>query len=300
MPQPTATSWFLLILLGLIWGGSFLGVELALTGFSPLWVADIRLVLAAVVLVGASYAMGHGLPPVKTPVGRRIWLHCLGMALLSNAIPFVLLSWGQTQVTAGFAGITMAVVPLLVLPLAHFLVPGEVMSRKKLFGFIVGFAGVVLLIGPSSILEAGQGELDGLARIACIGAAACYAFGSIVTRRAPPGPSIAFGAAALILAAVILTPVAFFVSGLPEAASTKAWAGVLYLGLFPTALATILLVFVIKTAGPSFMSMVNYQVPVWAIILGMIFLGESLPSQFVGALVLILLGLFIAQYRRRR
>lgn len=299
MPQPTLQSWILLTLLGLIWGGSFLGVELALTGFSPFWVADIRLALAAVILVIASYAMGHGLPAFSTPVGRKIWLHCFGMALLSNAIPFTLLSWGQTQVTAGFAGITMAVVPLLVLPLAHFLVPGETLSRQKVIGFVIGFMGVAILIGPSKIMQAGKGDLEGLARLACVGAATCYAFGSIVTRRTPPVPALAFSAAAITMAALMLTPVAYFVEGAPGSAPFAAWMSVLYLGLFPTALATILLVYVIKTTGPSFLSMVNYQVPVWAVILGILFLGESLPSQFAGALALILLGLFVAQYRRR-
>ncbi|MHA3914631.1 DMT family transporter [Halovulum sp. GXIMD14793] len=299
MPKPTLLSWMLLTFLGLIWGGSFLAVEVALEGFTPAWIAAIRISLAAVIITIASYAMGHGLPDHRTKEGRRLWLHCLGMALFSNAIPFTLLSWGQTEVTAGFAGITMAIVPLLVLPLAHVFVPGEVLTKRKALGFVIGFAGVVVLIGPDSILKAGQGDLVGLARLACIASTLCYATGSIITRRAPPAHSMTFSAAALLLATVTLVPFAWMTEGIPTSTGAAPWLGVLYLALLPTAAATLLLVYVIKTAGPSFLSMVNYQVPVWAVLLGFIFLDETLPQAFFGALALILTGLAIAQARFR-
>lgn len=297
MPRQTPLAWVFLCLLALIWGGSFLAVELALEGFPPLTIAALRIAMAAVILTGVSFALGHGLPGAGDASGRRIWAHALGMALLSNAVPFSLLSWGQKYVTSGFAGITMAIVPLLVLPLAHVFVPGERMSMRKGIGFLVGFAGVVLLIGLGSILRPTNAEAEQLARIACLAAAACYALGSIVTRLCPPVPLLSLAAAALVLAAICLIPVALAVEGWPGPAPARAWAAVLYLGLFPTALATLLLVYVIKTAGPSFMSLVNYQVPVWAVVFGMLFLGESLPVQFIAALGLILAGLGISQSR---
>ena len=106
------------------------------------------------------------------------------MGVFSNALPFALLSWGQRHVTSGFAGITMAVVPLLVLPLAHLFVPGERMTARKVAGFVVGFAGVVLLIGTGGPSPAARA----LARLACVAASSCYAVGAIVTRLAPPRP----------------------------------------------------------------------------------------------------------------
>ena len=297
MPRPTALSWILLSLLALIWGGSFLAVEYALEGFQPLTIASLRISMAAVIVTAVSFAIGHGLPEMSTAMGRRVWLHAVGMALLSNAVPFSLLSWGQLHVTSGFAGITMAIVPLIVLPLAHFLVPGEQMSLRKSIGFTVGFAGVVLLIGPGSALNSSNAEAEGLARLACLGAAICYSLGSIVTRLTPPVPLLAFSSASLIIAAITLGPVALILEGWPDQATRDAWTAVIYLGLLPTAIATILLVYVIKTAGPSFMSLVNYQVPVWAIVFGMVFLDEALPIQFIAALVLILAGLAISQAR---
>lgn len=293
-PSPTPLAWLMLFLLGLTWGGSFLGIAKALTGFGPLTIAAARIGIAAVILTGIALASGAGLPSWSTRVGRRIWLHCLGMGIFSNALPFALLPWGQERVSSGFAGITMAVVPLLVLPLAHVFVPGERMTPRKAAGFVVGFFGVVLLIG-----QGGEGAAEGigLARLACVAASCSYAVGAIVTRLAPPGPTISFGAAGLLIASAISIPLALCFEGWPASPPVPALVGVLYLGVFPTALATVALVYVVQSAGPSFMSLVNYQVPVWAVILGLVALDEELPPQFLGALGLILLGLAVSQLR---
>ncbi len=293
--RPGLLQWSLLLTLGMIWGASFLGVEKALESFSPITIAALRIALAAIILTGASYAMGIGLPK-----DRRTWIFAFGMGLFSNAIPFTLLSWGQQYVTSGFAGITMAVVPLLVLPLSHFLIPGMRLTPIKALGFGIGFIGVVVLIGPARILQSGGGDIENIARIACVVASMCYAIGSVLTRLAPKGDAMAFSAAALIMGSLVALPIALAVEGMPAAPTLPALAGMLYLGIFPTALATIMLVFIVKTAGPPFLSLVNYQVPIWAVIIGMVVLKEDLPGSFIWALGLILLGLAVAQIKLRR
>ena len=295
MRNQAVINWMLLLFLGLIWGSSFLGVKLSLDSFGPITVAAIRVTIAAIILTSISFYMGHGLPATNTATGRKIWRHGFGMAIFTNAVPFSLLSWAQIHVSSGYAGITMAVVPLLVLPLSHFFLPGERLSPQKTFGFGVGFVGVVILIGPAQILESGGGDIENIARIACVIASFCYATGSIITRLAPHGPQMAFSSAALLLAAAMLVPVALIVEGFPDAPTQSALLGVLYLGLFPTALATVILVYVIKAAGPPFLSLVNYQVPVWAVVIGMVVLNETLPGQFVWALGFILIGLGVSQ-----
>jgi drug/metabolite transporter (DMT)-like permease len=292
--SPSLRAWLALGLLGLIWGGSFLAVAVALTGFGPLSIAAARIGIAAVILTALAFAAGQGLPPAGTARGRRIWLHCLGMGIFSNALPFALLSWGQRQVTSGFAGITMAVVPLLILPLAHLFVPGERMTWPKAAGFAIGFVGVALLVGTGG---GGPGESAGLARAACVAASCCYALGAIVTRLAPGGPYLSFAAGGLVLAAAAILPLALLVEGVPARPPLPALLAVLYLGVLPTAIATVLLVYVIQSAGASFLGLVNYQVPVWAVILGLVALGEELPPQFLGALALILAGLAVSQVR---
>ena len=298
--EPTAGSWALLALLGLIWGSSFLGVEMSLIDFKPITNAAIRVSLAAILLLAIALWTGHRLPGFATSTKKRIWLHCFGMGLFTNALPFSLLAWGQQQVTSSFAGVSMAVVPLLVLPLSHFLVPGERMTRAKVAGFAVGFVGVFLLVGGDSLLGGG-GTTPRLflAQIACVGASCCYAIGSIVTRLCPPIPTQSFAPTGLLLGSVMLIPPALFFEGLPQTASLPALAGVLYLALFPTAAATILLTVLIKRAGPPFLSLVNYQVPVWAVIIGAVVLLEPLPGHFLMALLVILAGLALSQFYDR-
>lgn len=297
--RPTPTDWLFLGFLGLIWGGSFLGMALALPGFDPVWVAALRIAIGAVALLVLLPLAGGALPGFKTPTERRIWAHCLGFALFTNVIPFLLLSWAIQHVTSGFAGITMAAVPLLVLPLAHWLVPGERLGLWKLFGFLLGFAGVLALIGPEALRAAFAGDDDGLARLACVGASACYALGSINTRLCPPVSQLGYSAAGLMLAAVIVLPIAVAVAPMPGAPGLVPVGAVVFLGLLPTALATLLLVRINRGAGPSFMSLVNYQVPVWSVVLGMAVLGEALPPQFLLALVLILAGLALGRVPAR-
>lgn len=295
--KPTLITWLLLLILGVLWGFSFLAVELALPAFAPLQIAALRIAIAAVIVTAASFALGDRLPAINTPTGRRIWLHCLGMALFSNALPFSLLSWAQLNVNSGFAGISMAVVPLMILPLAHVFVPGEHLTRSKLTGFLMGFAGVVILIGPAKILAGSGSSLESIARMTCVLASCSYACGAITTRTAPKGPALAFSSAALILASLIMLPLAYTLSPVPSAPQTDAILAIFYLAVFPTALATMMLVHIIKTAGPSFLSLVNYQVPIWAVLFGMIFLGEALPGSFLAALGLILFGMAISQGR---
>ncbi|GHA55191.1 ABC transporter permease [Amylibacter ulvae] len=296
MVQQTKTAWVLLFILGIVWGGSFMGAKLALASFGPMTVATLRLLIAAVFLLAINAARGGQLPGFSTPVDKRIWMHILAMGFFTNALPFSLLNWGQLYVTSGFAGITMAVVPLLILPLAHFLIAGEQMNFRKFIGFAIGFIGVVVLIGPSSLLTNSGASMEPTARMACIAAACCYAIGSMNTRLCPPVPTISYSAAGLLLGTLMLLPVALYFEGIPNAPTTSALMGTIYLGIFPTALATLMLVYVINTAGPSFLSLVNYQVPIWAVIFGVLLLGEALPSQFIAALGLILIGLLISQW----
>jgi drug/metabolite transporter (DMT)-like permease len=111
---------------------------------------------------------------------------------------------------------------------------------------------------------------------------------------------VSFAAAGLLVGSSIMVPVALLNEGLPSLPTEiTPIFGVIYLGIFPTAIATLLLVRVIKSTGPSFLSLVNYQVPVWAVVFGIIILGEPLPTSFLGALALILLGLGISQKKRR-
>lgn len=287
-------NWLRIVVLAAIWGASFMSVSVALEGVGPLTVVAVRLGLGAAFLVVLSFALGHGLPPVRGRPAGRIWAFVLAMAVFSNALPFLLLSWGQQVVASGFAGVCMAVVPLLVLPLAHVFVPGEVMSLRRLVGFCIGTAGVIVLIGPGAFASTGE-SFESLAKMACVGAACCYAIGGIFTRLCPAVDLLALAAAVLLVAAVLFAPVALYVEGWPRDVPPLSLAALLYLGLLPTGVAQILLVMVIRDAGPVFLGLVNYQVPVWSVIFGVVLLAEPLPPSLLLAMALILAGVALSQ-----
>jgi len=284
-------NWVRLATLGLIWGGSFPLVEVALEGFAPLTLAATRLGLAAAMLIPLSFLYG-GLPK-----GGRVWMYALAVAILSNALPFALLSWGQTYVTAGVAGVAMAVMPLMALPLSHFLVPGESMSSKGMLGLGIGFIGVLFLIGFDTLAQLGGAGIEVLAQFACLAATVCYVTGSIAIKRAPPAHPIAFAAAAMLLASIFAIPVALLVEGQPAMPDAKSALAMVVLAFGPTVIALMLMLKILTTAGPPFLSLVNYQVPVWATIFGAFFLGETIEPRLAVALFLILIGVAVSQGR---
>ncbi len=289
---PSVADWALLLTLGLIWGASFMAVTVATAGFGPLSITAGRIGLGALILLAVLPLVRVGLP-VRTSLK-----HAAGLGFFSMALPFFLLSWSQTRLPSGFVGVSMAMSPLLTLVLAHFLIAGERATPRKLLGIAVGFGGVVLLIGGEAFTPAGGPE-EFLARLAAAGAAASYALGAIITRRAPRAADpVGFAALATALAALMVVPPALLLEGLPALPPVPALTALVFLGLIPTALANLMLVAIIRSAGPSFVSLVNYQVPLWSVLFGWAFLAESLPPGVFAALGLILAGLGLTQWRR--
>jgi drug/metabolite transporter (DMT)-like permease len=292
-PEITAKSWIMIAVLGLTWGGTFLVIELALEGITPFWLAAARISFGAVLTVAIWLARGGRLFAASPTFAQ--WGNLVFIALLSSAVPFMLLSWGQQFVTSGFAGVSMASVALMVLPLAHFLVPGERMTWRRLAGFLIGFVGVVLLIG-TQVFESSGATLELAGRMACIGAAACYAVSSIQMRRLPNVDPVGLSAILLVIGALCVVPVAWAVEGPPPRPDAYTLMTVAFLGLVPTAAANLLRVTVVRTAGPVFMSLVNYQVPIWSVLLGALILSEALPPSLLWAMSLILVGVGVSQF----
>ncbi len=296
---PTPRDWLLLFGLGVIWGAAFMATKLATADFAPLTIAGLRLGVAAITLTTVMWLRGSRFPGVTTPRERTFWLAALAVGILANVVPFTTLSWAQRHIDSGLAAVLMTTMPLIILPLGHFFVPGERITLRRVIGFLIGFAGVGVLIGPDAFRSLGAGgSVAVLAQVSCFLAAFGYASGSIVAKLAPQLGPVRFGAASLILAALIAVPLALALeSPFALAPSLTGMAAVFYLGLVPTALATVMLLTVIGTAGPSFLSLVNYQVPLWAVVFGVTFLGET-PSPRLGiALVMMLLALTVAQSR---
>ncbi|MEL7098777.1 MAG: DMT family transporter [Pseudomonadota bacterium] len=291
-PRITAASWAMIAALGLTWGGTFLVTELGLQGLTPFWLAAGRIGFAAIVMIVVWRLRGSALF-VDAP-SRSVRAALLAIGAFSTAIPFCLLAWGQQYVTAGFAGVSMASVALIVLPLSHVFVPGERMTLRRTAGFVIGFAGVCVLIGGAALDSTGA-ALETFGRMACVGAACCYGVSSILMRRLPPVDPIGLATVILIIAAAIVVPLAIIIEGRPPLPDARTLWIVAFLGLVPTAAANFLRVMVIRTAGPVFMSLTNYQVPLWSVLLGAWLLDEPLPPTLLTAMALILSGVALSQ-----
>ena len=281
------------VLLSAIWGASFLFIKVADRAFAPLQVAFARCALGAIALLLLLVVRRDRLPR-----DREAWRHLFLIALLFNSVPFALFAWGETEVSSVVAGIWNATTPLNTLLVLLAVLPGERPTRARIAGLGVGFAGVVLVLGPWSGLG---GRL--LGNLACFGAAACYGLGFVYTRRYLAGRSesaVSLSAAQVLCGAIQLAVVLPWVTSAPDRFPFDAVASLVVLGAAGTGIAYVLNYDVIRRAGVTIASTVTYVVPLFSTVLGVVVLGESLTwNQPVGALV-VLLGVALSQGRLRR
>ncbi len=284
----------LLLALVAMWGSSFMFNRIAVATLPPWTVVAGRIGIAALVLTAIVYALGRRLPPPG-----RAWLPFAVIAMIGNALPFYLIAWGQQVVESALAGILMAVMPLATIVLAHFLIAGEHLTRQRAAGFAVGFLGIVLLMGPAALAGIGGEAVRIISQLAVLGGALCYALQSVLTRLIVKGDVIVAAAGTLLLASFVVIPVALWLDRpwllVPSTASA---AAVVWLGVGPTAVATILYFMLIRSAGPSFMSLVNYLSPGVAVMLGLLVMGETPSANAYFGLALILAGIAVTQWWR--
>ena len=288
-----------------MWGSAFLLTKVAVVGGlgADLVVAG-RLLVAVLVLVPLALLRRRtdqrdGAGARWTP---RLWVFLGLIAVFANALPFSLITWGLRFIDSGVAGILMAVMPLATLSLAHYLVPGEALTRYRAGGFLLGFGGVAVLMGPAAVTGLATGEGRLLPMVAVLAGAICYAVSAILARLRPASAALPSAAVTISLAAGMMLPMVLRPAavGGAAAASWVAWAAVLVLGVFCTAGAAVVYLGLVKRAGPAFVSQLNYLIPVWAVVLGMVFLGEQPQWRQLAALVLILGGVLVTQLERRR
>jgi drug/metabolite transporter (DMT)-like permease len=290
-PEITPRSWAMVATLGIVWGATFMFISMALEGITPFWLAAGRVSFATLLTLLVWWAAGGKL----FLSDQRPWGVLVVIGILSSGLPFLLLSWAQQHVASGYAGVSMASVALMVLPLSHMFVPGERMTLRRTLGFVIGFVGVCMLVGSQAFQSSGS-PLETWGRLACLGAACCYAVSSVTMRRLPPVDPIGLAAVPLLFGCLFVLPLAWLKEGPPVMPDGNTLIVLLVLALIPTAGANLLRVLVIRSAGPVFMSLTNYQVPLWSVIFGVLFLGEPFQISLIFAMALILIGLAISQY----
>ncbi len=295
----TAGNWALLAALTLMWGTTFVFVKLAVASIPPLTVVTGRLLIAAVILGGwaAWHRRGGRLAREPHPPAQTPWRTCAALALIGNCIPFYLIAWGQQSIDASLTSILISVMPLGVIVLAHFLIPGERLTVRRAAGFATGFAGVVLLIGPSALAGLGGALRDVLAQLAIVGAALCFSGNAILARRSVTAQdALTVSALVILIGAALTFPLALVLERPWTLAPTAgSIAALVWMGIGPTAIATVLFFRLIARAGPAFMSLVNYITPVIGLAVGTSALGERPNVTAYLGLVLILCGIAVSR-----
>jgi drug/metabolite transporter (DMT)-like permease len=287
----TASDWLLLIILSVLFGGAFFFAEIAVREVPPMTLAFARCAIASAVLLVYARAMGFSLPS-----GRSVWLGLAVLAILNTVIPFTLIFWGQTHIPSGLAAILNATAPIFSILIAHFATADDKLSVRRVVGIVIGFAGVVIVIGIEALRELG---LEVLAQLAVVIGAFFYAIAGVYGRRFKAYPPSVISAAILMLGAFMLLPISGFAERAWEL-SAPSWAAVastVALGVFSTALAFLIYVRVLGRAGAVNFQLVAYLIPVSAILLGVGFLGETLEWRHIIGMCVIAIGLMVIDGR---
>lgn len=276
-------DWVLLLSLTLVFGCAFFLGDLGLRSFGPLTVAAGRVAIAAVVLTCVALLRGS-----RFPADAKTLLALLVMGALNNAIPFSLIFWGQTRIDSGLAAILNATTPIFTVLLSH-LVGDERLSLRRVGGVLFGFAGVAVLIGPGALSHLDPTDI---AELAVLLAALCYAAAGLWGRQFRSLPTEIAAAGMLISSSLIMIPLALIVERPWHASPTLlSLAAIAALGLFSTAVAYLLYFRLLARVGATNLLLVTFLLPVVAVALGAIFLGERIPLIDLAGLALIMVGL---------
>jgi drug/metabolite transporter (DMT)-like permease len=280
-------DWWILLTLAIIWGAAFFFIDVAVRHVPTFTYVWLRVSIAAGGLL--LYLRWRGLSLRMRP---GVWGAMLILALLNNVIPFALFGWGQTQIASGLASILNSTTPIWGVLVAHLFTTDERITPGKLAGVLFGFGGVAVMVGPGLLSDMGS-EL--LAQLACLVAALLYALAGVFARRfrriGIPPEQVATGQ--LTAAALVMLPVALVLERpwLQPVPPLSAWAAITALALICSAFAYILYFHLIASAGATNALLVTLLVPPTAIVLGVLFLGESMAPREFGGLALIALGL---------
>lgn len=276
-----------LILLGAIWGGSFLFMRVAAADFGPLPLVEARLALGGLILTPFLWRARAQFTP-------KLWLRIAGIAAINSVIPFALFAWGAERAPAGIGAITNAMTVMFTYLVAHFFF-GERVGARRLVGLIAGFVGVAILASGKT---AGPGVTQ--AALAGTAAAVCYGFGINMVRRYLTGyPPGAVAAANLIAGSVLLAPLAAL-SWPAQAIPPASWVSAVLLGVLCTGAAFVLYYRLIGRIGAPRASTVTYLIPLFGVIWAWLVLGEPLTVTMALAGALILSGVALSQQRATR
>ena len=277
-------EWGQIIILSILWGGSFFFVGVAVKEMPPLTIVLCRVALASIILLVIVYLKGD-----KMPSSPGLWGAFIIMGALNNLIPFSLIVWGQTHIESGLASILNATTPIFSVVLAHFLTREERLAANRITGVTIGWIGVAMLIGIESLRGFG---IEVMGQLAVVGATFSYACAAIYGRRFKGINPLIVATGMLCGSTIMMTPLALVIEQpwnlSPGITTLMALFG---LAAVSTSLAYIIYFQVLATAGPTNLLLVTFLIPVSAILLGVVVLAERLAWNAFAGMGLIFIGL---------
>jgi len=283
--QMGSQDWFQLFFLSILWGGSFFFSKVALVDLKPFSVVLGRVFIAAIALNIIVRVTSH-----RMPTSLKMWFSFFVMGFLNNLLPFSLIFWGQTQISSSLASILNATTPVWTVLLAHFLTTDERITPNRISGVIFSMIGVVVMIGFDALQGWGSNVI---AQLAVVGAAISYACAGIYGKRFKETPAIVTATGQITGTTLMMIPIVIIFDKpwlLPKP-GLNAWGALVGLALLSTALAYILYFRLLSSAGATNLLLVTFLIPVSAILLGTVILGEQLDIQHVAGMGFISLGL---------
>ena len=293
----TVNNYFLLIILSAIWGSAFFAIKIGLESFSPITVASLRLSIASLFLLFFFYIQKKKI----LFTGQIIYLLII-IGIIGNFIPFFLISWAEQHIPSSTAGMLMAIGPIITLVMSHFLTKSDKFTIIKFVSISSGFIGVLFIFSSNSFGNLVEYNfIDLIAKFLVIIAAFGYMLSNIIAyEKLNQLDSFSITTFATTFGAIFSIP--FFLIDISfnnynYTFNYNSILAVIYLGIFPTAIAFQFRYYITKTSGPVFLSYVAYLIPAFALIWGYILLSEKIGLNSLIGILLILIGVYLGQNR---
>ena len=284
------TNWFLLILLSAIWGGAFTLNKIALNTFTPEVIVAGRLISGSIFLVVLIYFLYK-----KFTINISQLNYYLFMSLVGIVIPFIAIITGPTNIDSAMAGILMATMPISTILLSHIFLEDEKMNQQKFIGFVISFLGVFVLIYRKDLFVNNSISETFESQLLVILGATLYAFAAIYGKKYKITDPLSASTGTILFATFFMTIYLIFIDqSNPSYSALFLDINILLLGILCTAIATIIYFQILQTEGASFLSIMNFLIPLWAILFGIIILQDHFSWNYIIGLVVILFGIKLA------
>ena len=279
-------NWILLLILSAIWGGAFTLNKYSLEIYTPEMIVAGRLIIGAILLI-VILLVRNGSVTIKI----KDWKYYSFMSIVGIVAPFLLISYGQIDIDSSLAGILMATMPISTLLLSHMFLDDEFLTKKKMVGFIIAFFGIVVLIMPEMFYLPKASD-NILSELMVVSGAILYSCSAVYGKKNKvTGPLNASTGTIFYSAVIMLVYLFSFDTPLESEISYPHLISILMLGIFCTAVATIIYFQILQTSGASFISIMNYLIPIWSIFFGVIFLNEDIFINYLIGLLIVIYGI---------